>query len=258
MKKIFLTLSFIAIQFSAFGWGLTGHRIVGQIAMEHLHPEVRKHIIETLDGEDLAMVANWMDFVKSEPSYDTLKPWHYCTVESVDHMDEHQHPDKGDIWMAIDKLLVELETENYSVDEAFTLRALAHLIGDVHQPLHCGNGTDMGGNKVKVKFFWESSNLHRVWDSGMIDYWKMSYTEYSTWIMSTVVAEDIANWKNSNTKDWVKESVVLREQCYDTMGDPERMGYRYIYDNKELLHQRLAQAGVRLAEALNKAYATRG
>ena len=41
------------------------------------------------------------------------------------------------------------------------------------------------------------------------------------------------------------------------MGDPERMGYRYIYDNTELLNQRLTQAGVRLAAALNKAYAAR-
>jgi hypothetical protein len=115
------------------------------------------------------------------------------------------------------------------------------LIGDVHQPLHCGNGTDMGGNQVKVKFFWESSNLHRVWDSGLIDYWKMSYTEYSTWIMGTVTPEHIQSWKGTTTKDWVRESVEMREQCYSTMGDPERMGYRYVYDNTELLHLRLAQ-----------------
>ena len=58
-------------------------------------------------------------------------------------------------------------------------------------------------------------------------------------------------------KDWIRESVVARDQCYDTMGDPERMGYRYIYDNTELLNQRLTQAGVRLATALNTAYAAR-
>jgi hypothetical protein len=31
-----------------------------------------------------------------------------------------------------------------------------------------------------------------------------------------------------------------------------------VYDNTELLHLRLAQAGVRLADALNQAYAARG
>jgi hypothetical protein len=257
MKKL-LSFALLLGTFNAFSWGLTGHRIVGHIAMDHLNPEVRSHILETLGGEDLAQVSNWMDFIKSEPSYDSLNAWHYCTVESVDHLDHHEHPDKGDVWMAIDKFLNEITTQEYSVDEAFALRALAHLIGDVHQPLHCGNGTDMGGNQVKVKFFWESSNLHRVWDSGLIDYWKMSYTEYSTWIMGTVTPEHIQSWKGTTTKDWVRESVEMREQCYSTMGDPERMGYRYVYDNTELLHLRLAQAGVRLADALNQAYAARG
>jgi hypothetical protein len=85
----------------------------------------------------------------------------------------------------------------------------------------------------------------------------MSYTEYAQWIMSTVSQDDVNEWKKSTTEDWVRESVLSREQCYETMGNPETMGYRYVYDNKDLLHERLAQAGVRLAEALNKAYAAR-
>ena len=154
--KTLLSLAFATLSTAAFAWGLTGHRVIGHIAMDHLNPQVKAHIINTLDGEDLAMVANWMDFIKAEPSYDSLNAWHYCTVKSVDHIDHHEHPDKGDVWMAVDKFLKEIETQKYSVDEAFALRALAHLIGDVHQPLHCGNGKDMGGNQVKVKFFWET------------------------------------------------------------------------------------------------------
>jgi hypothetical protein len=224
--------------------------------MDHLDKKVAKHITEVLGGEDLAMVANWMDFIKSDRAYDTLNAWHYCTVPTLEDVDGHVHPDQGDVWMAIEKFLKEIETEEYSVDEAFALRALAHLIGDVHQPLHCGNGTDKGGNDVKVTFFWEKSNLHRVWDSGMIDYWKMSYTEYSTWIMATRSKSDVNSWKGGTVKDWVHESVMYRDQCYNT-GDVNRMGYRYIYDQSELLHLRLAQAGVRLADALNRAYAAR-
>ncbi|MEY2963731.1 MAG: hypothetical protein RL754_992 [Bacteroidota bacterium] len=256
MKKL-LSTALVLSSLSAFSWGLTGHRIVGHIAMEHLDPAVAEHIVQVLGGEDLAMVANWMDFIKSEPSYDSLNAWHYCTVESIDDIDGHHHPEQGDVWMAIEKFLNEIETGKYSVNEAFALRAIAHLIGDVHQPLHCGNGQDKGGNDIKVRFFWESSNLHRVWDSGMIDYWKMSYTEYSNWIMCTRSEDEITLWKNSTVKDWVRESVVAREECYK-FDDPDRMGYRYIYDHSDLLHLRLAQAGVRLADALNKAYAARG
>ena len=256
MKKLASILA-ILLSINSFGWGLTGHRVVGHIAMDYLNPEVKAHILDVLEGEDLAMVANWMDFIKSERSYDSLKPYHYCTILHLDSMDTHKHPAAGDIWMAIDKFLTEIETGQYSVDEGFALRAIAHLIGDVHQPLHCGRGTDMGGNMVQVKWFYRKSNLHRVWDSEMIDYWKMSYTEYSDWAMAKVKQDQVAQWQNSSLEDWIRESVVARDQCYDTMGDPERMGYRYIYDNTELLNQRLTQAGVRLAAALNKAYAAR-
>jgi hypothetical protein len=256
MKKIIFTLTAALFTTASFAWGLTGHRIVGHIAMDHLDKNVKKKVLAALDGEDLAMTANWMDFIKSDAAYDSLKPLHYCTVESLDAMNSHVHPEQGDVWMAIEKYLKEIETEQYSVDEAFALKVIAHLIGDVHQPLHCGNGKDRGANDVKVTFFWEKSNLHRVWDSGMIDYWKMSYTEYATWIMSSREREDIQSWGNSEVKDWVRESVAYREQCYNT-GDRERMGYRYIYDHSDLLHLRLAQAGVRLADALNKAYSGR-
>lgn len=254
MKKILL-LSLLLWNASAFAWGLTGHRIVGHIAMDYLNPEVKSHILEVLDGEDLAMVANWMDFIKSEPSYDSLKPLHYCTVPHLDSLDHHHHPNQGDVWMAIEKFLTEIATGAYSVDEGFALRALAHLIGDIHQPLHCGNGLDMGGNQIKVNFFWEPSNLHRVWDSGLIDYWKMSYTEYSDWVMASVDQATVTDWKTNSVKEWVRESVVARDQCYTTIGDPEKLGYRYVYDNTALLNKRLAQAGVRLATALNEAYA---
>lgn len=257
MRKALLITAFALGALKGFAWGLTGHRIVGQIAMDQLDPAVKSHIIQTLDGEDLAMVANWMDFIKSEPSYDTLNAWHYCTVPTTADLDHHVHPEQGDIWMAIDKFLKEIETQQYSVDEAFALKAIAHLIGDVHQPLHCGNGTDKGGNDIKVQFFWQNSNLHRVWDSGMIDYWKMSYTEYATWIMSSKSEEELASWKDSELKDWIRESVIARDQCYQ-FDNPEQLNYRYIYDHSDLLHQRLAQAGVRLADALNKAYAARG
>ena len=77
MKKLASILAILLIH--SFGWGLTGHRVVGHIAMDYLNPEVKAHILDVLEGEDLAMVANWMDFIKSERSYD-LKPYHYCTI----------------------------------------------------------------------------------------------------------------------------------------------------------------------------------
>ena len=64
------------------------------------------------------------------------------------------------------------------IQRRFSKKKQGHIIGDLHQPLHVGNGKDRGGNDVKLEFFWEMSNLHRVWDSGLIDRKQLSYTEW--------------------------------------------------------------------------------
>ena len=45
---------------------------------------------------------------------------------------------------------------------------LIHFTGDCHQPLHVGWKSDLGGNTVHCTFFGRKSELHQVWDSGMI------------------------------------------------------------------------------------------
>ena len=50
------------------------------------------------------------------------------------------------------------------------LRFVVDLVGDLHQPLHVGENHDKGGNDLQVRWFDRGSNLHRVWDSGIIDH----------------------------------------------------------------------------------------
>ena len=48
------------------------------------------------------------------------------------------------------------------------LKYVVHFIGDVHQPLHAANNNDRGGNDVAVTFLGQRTNLHAVWDGGII------------------------------------------------------------------------------------------
>jgi len=66
--------------YSAFGWGQTGHRIVGEIATAHLKPCTEKKISAILKGESLALCSTWMDEIKSDKAYDHWDAWHYCTI----------------------------------------------------------------------------------------------------------------------------------------------------------------------------------
>ncbi len=233
-----------------FAWGQTGHRVVGQIAMNHMTKKANKNVLNALGNEDVAMVANWMDFIKSEPAMDHMKPWHYCTIHKGEHYSES--PEEGDVYKMINQFVAELKTKNYSVDEAFALKSLIHLVGDVHQPLHVGNGLDRGANDVKVKFFWEKSNLHRVWDSEMIDKQQLSYSEYVNWIDVTS-KDQVLLWQNSSVLDWVNESVTYRASIY-TLPENNELAYNYVHDHINEVNERLLQAGIRLAGILNEIY----
>jgi len=247
---LILFFSFI-ISLQALGWGQIGHRVIGQIAYNHLSKKVRKQIEVILDGQSIAMVSNFMDEIKSEPKYDSLGPWHYCTIP--DGEEYGGAPEEGDVIQAINNYVELLKSGSLSTqEEAFTLKCLIHLVGDIHQPLHVGNGTDRGGNDVKVTYFWQSSNLHRVWDTGIIDGQNLSYTEYTNWIDHVNKSQKL-KWQSDDIMVWAKESMSYRDQIYD-LPESMKINYRYNYDNIATVNQRLLQAGIRLAGLLEEIY----
>ncbi len=253
MKKILYGLVFLLTYSTAFGWGQTGHRIVGEIAFRHMTPSAQQRVLEILNRETPAMASTWMDFIKSNRDYDHMRPWHYVTVPDGQHYHEIGAPEEGDAFKAMTRIIAEIQSGEFDGwTEQEALKSLIHLVGDVHQPLHVGNGEDRGGNDVKVKWFGKSSNLHRVWDSEMIDGTQLSYTEYADWIDITT-PDQISLWQSSSMEVWLQESVNMRESVYET-GDTERMGYRYNYEQIEAMNERLLQAGIRLAGLLNELY----
>lgn len=248
-----ITISLILISLQAYSWGKTGHRIVGAIAEYHLSKKAKKELQKIMGNESLATAANWMDFIKSESIWDHANPWHYCTIPGEMTYEESGTPQEGDVIGTIDRLITELENKKFTDGgEVIAIRFLIHLVGDIHQPLHVGNGEDRGGNGVKVKFFWQNKNLHSVWDSGIIDGEQLSYTE---WVLEInhPSSQEILKWQNSSTLDWAYESRDYRSQVYNLPED-KSINYRYVHDNVALVRLRLLQAGVRLAGVLNKIY----
>ena len=254
MKKLLIPFLAMLLAFQSFGWGATGHRVVGLIAERHLTKKARKNIQAVLGNETLAEVSNYMDFIKSDTTFRYMSPWHYATIPDDQTYEEAGTPEEGDVIVAIQLMIDLLRTRNFAeYEEAFALKCLVHLIGDIHQPLHVGNGTDRGGNDIKIEYFWQSSNLHRAWDSGIIDGQQYSYTEYTEWI-DHATEEQLEAWSSLNVLDWANESKMHRAQCYETVPENKRLTYRYNYDNIDLVNQRLLQAGIRLANVLNEIY----
>ena len=78
--KLFITLLSIIVSLNCFGWGQTGHRVVGQIAQNHLSSKAQKAIQEIMGRESLAYASTWMDEIKSDDHYDHTHVWHWVTI----------------------------------------------------------------------------------------------------------------------------------------------------------------------------------
>ena len=262
MKKTFLTalicllccsIVFSNTPFETRFWGQTGHRVVGLVAENHLNKKARKRIDKIIGKESLAMVGPYMDFIRSDVAYKHMDPWHYCTIPDGQTYEQTGIPEEGDVIQTIERLVKELKAGQFTEqDEAFAIKMLVHLVGDIHQPLHVGTGTDRGGNDVRLQYFWEESNLHRVWDSGMIDNQQLSYTEFTAWI-DQAPADSVLAWQADGVTDWAYESMTYREQVYD-LPENKILSYNYDFKNIEAVKKRLLQAGIRLAGILNEIY----
>jgi hypothetical protein len=183
LKKLALGIAILYAPIQTMAWGTNGHRISGQIAENHLSPKARAAVHAILGDESIAMASNWADFIKSDPSYSYLSVWHYVDFDrpmSYPEMVEFLEHDNGtDAYTKLKFLIAELKKPTTTKENKLLyLRMLIHIAEDVHQPMHTAHTSDKGGNDFKVSWFGKPSNLHSVWDSELINFQDLSYTEY--------------------------------------------------------------------------------
>ena len=247
-KLIFI---FIFVIQNLFGWGNTGHRIVGKVAETYLTKNAKVQIKKLMGHHDLSRMSNWADEIKSDPNWKHANDWHWCTVPDEEEYEKGKH--QGLAVEKVKEFTSTLKNKKTSKEEKqIALKFLVHLIGDLHQPLHVGNGEDRGGNSVRLKWFGESTNLHSVWDSKLIEYQKLSYSEYANYLLLDEDRGKIRQWQADSLLTYIHESRDLRRQCYDY--EKDNLKWEYFYANKGLLEQRLLQAGVRLSGELNRIF----
>src|SRR5262249_28392157 len=125
-----------------------------------------------------------------------------------------------------------------------------HFMGDLHQPMHCIDDNDRGGNGVKVEFFGRYTSLHSVWDSGIIEHARLSDAEYADELIAELSPQTIAEMQRGNEIDWANESHRLAIEAYRFTED-KRLGASYYNSSSEVVKKQLTRAGVRLAKVLN-------
>jgi hypothetical protein len=256
--RSFLLLIALFISVSCYCWGLTGHRVVGEIATHHLSKKAKKEIKKIIGKESLAWWANWPDFIKSDSNWNHASKWHY--VDLPGHMARAEFiaglkalPGET-LYTQIPAMMAQLKDKSLPVEKRrAALAFLVHLVGDLHQPLHVGRHEDQGGNKITVYWFGEKTNLHAVWDSEFINSQQYSYTEYAN-LLDIASDEQVKAWQSSSLDDWFYESHVMSDSIYDASPNESKLSYRYNYDFQRVLNMQLLKGGVRLAALLNKTF----
>ena len=257
-RMCLVLLSVVLQSYSAgvFAWGATGHRVVGSIAQTYLSPAAHTAVHNILGVEDLAEAGAWADEMRSSPEPFWQKQagaWHYVTVPEGKNYLQVGAPQEGDAYTALQQFARVLQNPDSDLPaRQLALRFAIHLVGDLHQPLHVGNSLDRGGNDIKVTWFGEPTNLHRVWDANLIDQQALSYSELSHWLGRKITPAQANLWLEADPLVWIAESAALRPGVYPPHNS---LGYDYIYAHSALLETRLSQAGVRLAAWLNQVFA---
>ncbi len=113
------------------------------------------------------------------------------------------------------------------------LMFLVHFIQDLHQPLHVGDAGFRGGTRLQVQFFNVGSNLHRVWDSQVIEWHSRDEDQWFRELEAMVTPANVAALSKGTVEDWATESLNDARLAYRHPGGNEfiepgsRLGEEY-------------------------------
>ena len=124
-------------------------------------------------------------------------------------------------------------------------------MGDLHQPLHVGYGIDKGGNTIDVDFLGETTNLHRVWDSQIIEHSKNFKSELID-MSKHLTNSEIHNQQKVDVLAWMNESRAYLPQVYDFKKG--MIDESYINKVTPIMEKQILYAGIRLSGVLNSIF----
>lgn len=239
-------------------WGVVGHRSIAKIAENHLTYKAKLSITNLLRTETIPLVSTYSDEVRSIKEFSYTAPWHYVNPPRGLNYDEFVNYLKSDttanIYNALLKMEQQLRNPNSTKeDKVFALKFIIHLVGDLHQPFHVGRGEDQGGNKIKVKFRGRETNMHALWDSGLIEYNGFTFTEMAT-AFDNIDKSAIKKWQSEPVTKWVFESYEIATKLYAEVDNESQLNYLYYPQHSEIYKERMQKAGIRLAGMLNNIY----
>ena len=183
VKSIFIKSIFACSLLLLLSWGRTGHQAIAKIAAAHLTPTARQAVTDLLGKESLADVSTYADEILQDSFFRaSTSPWHYIDVPPNESRNQFTASVNGETGPNLYRALLHWEaavkdpSTNRSV-RIFALKMLVHFVEDAHQPMHVARAADKGGNSIPVVLAGETTNLHSLWDSKLIDHTRLKANE---------------------------------------------------------------------------------
>lgn len=264
---------------AALAWGPQGHALIADIASDNLSHQARQEIDRLLavgHYKYLDRIASWADAV-SHKNRRATAPWHYVDIPlQADHYNARRDCDHDNCIVArlqqYARILADPQASDHKRLEA--LKFVVHFVGDAQQPLHAASNHDAGGNAVKLIYFGRHTNLHRIWDSTILDralhlHVGHNYTiNYRTTNnvakrlnadIPEATRENLAHAVENTTLqkaviDWVNQAhVIAQKTAYGALPDKPRHSWSKTYQRRAwpAIRLQIQRGGIRLAATLN-------
>jgi nuclease S1 len=236
------------------------HRASARLAESRLSPRARAIIRDLLEpGELLADASTWADENSREISGSA--GWHFVNVPiSAQHYDPRDCRRGGCVISKIGEFRsILLDPHASRSRRRMALRFYVHFIQDLHQPMHVADRNDRGGNNLQLRYGrYDNTNLHQVWDSGLLYQGFRNEGELVRQMEHLAHQPESGHWLKGSIEDWANESLEVGRRAYlmpgtnRTLRTGDSLGREYERANLPLVTDRVARSGVRLASLLNE------
>lgn len=190
--------------------------------------------------------------------YKHIAPFHYVNfVEGQPEYDATRANPNGDVVQGIERYAAIVGNKSKPDSERLeALRFLSHFVGDLHQPLHAGRRTVRGGNELRVTFYDRHTNMHAVWDSGILDRSHSDWNGFAADLDGLIRPQDVESYiEDMDPVGWANESYRLAEgEIYDEFDPDQSLAKAYVDEKLPVVEDQLSIAGVRLATMLNRMF----
>jgi S1/P1 Nuclease len=248
-----------------------GHRIIALIAQKdliHRFPNTMKKVQKVLDdgSRDLLTAAVFPDVIRS--SHPETKPFHFVDIPLQDDGPLNPPlPEPPHVISKIAEFTASLKHGGTAQVMVDALSWVIHLVGDIHQPLHCVTHItsrhpapegDRGGNSFKLKG--SPNNLHAVWDSSV----SFVHNPNEDALAEAIIQEHsrqvlAADLQIADVEKWARGTFHLAKQfaygpLHENPAAPPKLTAAYLKQAEKIGRKQAALAGYRLADRLHEIF----